>query len=61
MTNSKLKTVLTFLRMFTTESEHNLVFNRKQRIKSGITHHKPKPGRNRPAKGYNQDTKEWEK
>jgi len=61
MANSKLKTVLTFLRLSSTEYEHNLIFNPKQRVKSGITHHKPKPGRNRPAKGYNQETKEWEK
>lgn len=61
MANSKLKSVLTFLRLFpNTEYEHNLVFNRKQRVKSGITRHKKRPGRNHPAKGYNQETKEWE-
>jgi len=38
-----------------------LVLNKKERIKSGITHRKPKPGKNKPARGYDPVTKTWQK
>jgi hypothetical protein len=38
-----------------------IVLPHKKRSKSGITHKQPKPGKNKPAKGYNPKTKEWEK
>lgn len=38
-----------------------IVLPHKKRTKSGITHRQPKPGKNKPAKGYNPETKEWDK
>jgi hypothetical protein len=38
-----------------------VVIKHKKRSKNGITHKQPKPGKNKPAKGYNPETKEWEK
>jgi hypothetical protein len=38
-----------------------IVISHKERSKSGITHKQPKPGKNKPAKNYNSETKTWEK
>jgi hypothetical protein len=38
-----------------------LTLSHKERVKSGITHKQPKPGKNHPAKGYNPVTKTWDK
>jgi hypothetical protein len=38
-----------------------IVISHKERSKSGITHKQPKPGKNKPAKNYNPETKTWEK
>ena len=38
-----------------------IVLPHKKRAKSGITSKQPKAGKNKPAKGYNPETKEWEK
>jgi hypothetical protein len=37
----------------------NIQFSHKKLMKSGITKHRPKPGRNRPAKGYDQIARKW--
>lgn len=38
-----------------------IVIPHKKRVKSGITSKQPKPGKNKPAKNYNPETKTWEK
>jgi hypothetical protein len=38
-----------------------IVLPHKKRAKSGITYKQPKPGKNKPAKGYNPETKTWSK
>jgi hypothetical protein len=38
-----------------------IVTSHKKLVKKGITHKQPKPGKNKPAKGYNPETKEWNK
>lgn len=38
-----------------------IVLSHKELVKSGITHKQPKPGKGKPAKGYNPETKKWEK
>lgn len=38
-----------------------IVIFHKERSKSGITHKQPKPGKNKPAKNYNPETKTWGK
>lgn len=38
-----------------------MIIKRKVRVHSGITRRKPKPGRGRPAKGYDMVTKRWMK
>jgi len=40
---------------------HEIVLPHKERTKSGITYKQPKPGKNKPAKGYNPETKTWSK
>lgn len=43
----------------TPKEPKNIVLNHKKRAKSNITSKQPKPGKNKPAKGYNPETKEW--
>ncbi len=38
-----------------------VAISHKKLVKTGITHKQPKPGKNKPAKGYNPATKEWNK
>ena len=38
-----------------------MIIRHKAMIKRGISKHQPKPGRNRPAKGYDPITKTWRK
>ena len=38
---------------------YEMKLQRKAMIKRGITRRKAKPGRGRPAKGYDQIKKEW--
>lgn len=38
-----------------------VVTSHKKIIKKHITHKQPKQGKNKPAKGYNPETKKWEK
>lgn len=37
-----------------------IVTSHKKLVKKGIGHKQSKPGKNKPAKGYNPITKEWE-
>jgi len=43
------------------QKPREIALSHKKRVKSGITHKQPKTGKGKPAKGYNPETKEWEK
>jgi hypothetical protein len=45
----------------TPSEPRKIVLPHKERSKSGIAHKQPKPGKNKPAKNYNPDTKTWDK
>jgi len=58
---SKLS-IAAFLSLFpnlSKSSKHDWVFSHKNIKPSGITKHKPKPGRNHPVKGYDQENHKW--
>lgn len=50
-----------FAKLISPVEPRQIVLHHKTFVKSGITHKQPKPGKNRPAKGYNPETKTWEK
>jgi len=54
--------ILAFLSgMLGPAQRETLVFQHKELVKSEIGRKQPKPGKGRPAKGYDPETKTWRK